>query len=473
MPEKPLQNTGSVSIAMPFNRAFEFFRPTSTSLLSPAADIFMAGGASIVFFIFIHFFLSKELSTYTFSWIAYYLAFLVNYPHFASSYQLLYGDSGKYFFAFRTHWRHALQLWWAGIIMPGLLIAYMVYAFMQGSEQLFGLTVNAMFFLVGWHYVRQIFGCVIILSAAKKVYFSTLERHLIKAPLYTIWFLSFLNANTYGYMNVFHGVSYTTYTLTDQALPAMYGLLTVTTAVFLVMIFAKLWRQKAMMPISAWSAFIAIYLWYIPSLAHPHYFLIIPFFHSLQYLLFVTVYKKNQFAQEEEEETHVHHDSKFFSSQALVIASVVFLVLPIVLSFLVYFAEFFSSFEVLLRQWIGPSIVEGPTKTVGVISALGLLMFATLVGRRFFSHTSFAQLSLFMVQAIILGALLFSLLPTIFDIFATLSGNLAISYNTEIFGTTLYLFIFTIFINIHHYFIDNVLWRRDNPHVKSFLKGNE
>jgi hypothetical protein len=26
-----------------------------------------------------------------------------------------------------------------------------------------------------------------------------------------------------------------------------------------------------------------------------------------------------------------------------------------------------------------------------------------------------------------------------------------------------------IFINVHHYFIDNVLWRQGNPKVKQFL----
>src|SRR5262249_26091780 len=35
-----------------------------------------------------------------------------------------------------------------------------------------------------------------------------------------------------------------------------------------------------------------------------------------------------------------------------------------------------------------------------------------------------------------------------------------VPYDTEIFGATLFLFIFWIFINVHHYFLDNVTWRR-------------
>jgi len=48
----------------------------------------------------------------------------------------------------------------------------------------------------------------------------------------------------------------------------------------------------------------------------------------------------------------------------------------------------------------------------------------------------------------------------------------SISYNQTIFGGTMFMFIFWIFLNIHHYFIDNVIWRRENPDTKRFLFGS-
>jgi hypothetical protein len=430
----------------------------------------MAGGISIVLFIAMHLFIAKSTSTSTLAWVAYYLAFLVNYPHFAASYQLLYGDSGKFFFDFKRHYKHALRLWWAGVVMPLLLLAYLAYAFMQGSAVLFGYTVNAMFFFVGWHYVRQIFGCVIVLSAAKKIFFSPWERRLLQAPLYAIWGLSFVNANTYGYMNVFHGVSYSTFTLTDKVIPALYTLLAVTSALCLGMTIAKYVRQKALLPLSAWAALISIYLWYIPAFSHPHFFLVIPFFHSLQYLLFVTVYKKNQFMEKDTKGARVNE--KRGSERAIAIASTVFLLVPLLLSLYLFYKPYMVSVEKTLRQGISSMLSVAPLHMIGVLALWIMLVLMILHVRHSTLKSPAGRLALFIGQATLLGAILFSLAPTVFDALGSFSPSLIVSYNTTIFGSTLFLFLFTIFVNIHHYFIDNVLWRRDNPCVKEFLKGN-
>ena len=44
-------------------------------------------------------------------------------------------------------------------------------------------------------------------------------------------------------------------------------------------------------------------------------------------------------------------------------------------------------------------------------------------------------------------------------------------YDQAVFGPTLALFIAWTFINIHHYFIDNVTWRRENPETRRHLFG--
>ena len=55
-----------------------WFRPAKGTLFSPAADILMAGGASIIFFGVIQLFVSRTGSIFLWSWAVYYAAFIVN-----------------------------------------------------------------------------------------------------------------------------------------------------------------------------------------------------------------------------------------------------------------------------------------------------------------------------------------------------------------------------------------------------------
>lgn len=44
-----------------------------------------------------------------------------------------------------------------------------------------------------------------------------------------------------------------------------------------------------------------------------------------------------------------------------------------------------------------------------------------------------------------------------------------VSYNKEIFGPSAFFYISWIFINIHHYFIDSIMWRKGNMDVMQYL----
>lgn len=67
----------------------------------------------------------------------------------------------------------------------------------------------------------------------------------------------------------------------------------------------------------------------------------------------------------------------------------------------------------------------------------------------------------FALTGIMLGALGFWLIPELL--------NSLVPYDQTVFGAKLFLFIFWIFINVHHYFIDNVIWRRDNQEANQYL----
>jgi len=45
----------------------------------------------------------------------------------------------------------------------------------------------------------------------------------------------------------------------------------------------------------------------------------------------------------------------------------------------------------------------------------------------------------------------------------------AAPYDRGVWGAGLFLFMIFMFINIHHYFIDNVIWRKENDEVRQYL----
>jgi hypothetical protein len=71
------------------------------------------------------------------------------------------------------------------------------------------------------------------------------------------------------------------------------------------------------------------------------------------------------------------------------------------------------------------------------------------------------RLVAFFALSFVLGYCMFWQAP------AWLDANVA--YDKQVFGPSLFFFLFWIFINVHHYFMDTVMWRKGNPEVKRHL----
>lgn len=76
-------------------------------------------------------------------------------------------------------------------------------------------------------------------------------------------------------------------------------------------------------------------------------------------------------------------------------------------------------------------------------------------------NTSMAGLVRFMLIGGLLGAAGFWIAPHILDSMA--------GYDRAVFGSTMFIFIGWTFINIHHYFIDSVIWRQENGDVRRYM----
>lgn len=339
------------------------------TLVSRWGDILMNGGLSVLTFLVLALLLPADARPpAAFSSVVAILAILVNFPHFLLSYQLLYWDN-----------RHRLlarpDLIWAAFIAPGLIIGGLIVFIASMNVLALGYLVRLMFFLVGWHYVKQSYGVLIVSSALRRVYFTKLEKRWMLVNLYAVWALGWLTSQTSGRMGDYFGVSYSRFDVPEWIEPVGYVLIAITFAGAAYQLWRKYRRDGSRPPASGWVAVAAIYVWSLPFAYHPAFYLFIPMFHSLQYLPFVYGLRRGKTANDD-------------------------------------------------RGWLWG------------------------VGGYF-------------AVAIALGWSAFEGTP------ATLDDNLRIAFPGS--GPFVFLFSAHIFLNIHHYFIDNVLWKNDNPDVSRNL----
>lgn len=85
---------------------------------------------------------------------------------------------------------------------------------------------------------------------------------------------------------------------------------------------------------------------------------------------------------------------------------------------------------------------------------------ATLVsntgGQVTFSRAQ-ARFTTYIASAIVFGMVAFLMVPAALDIY--------VPYDHAMFGDRLFMVAIWVFINIHHFFIDNAMWRKENPHT--------
>ncbi|MFN7729352.1 MAG: hypothetical protein ACK5P7_09375 [Bdellovibrio sp.] len=352
-----------------------------TSLLGKNLDLLMVGGLSLFLFLCFHFFLNENADTTKLAILMYYLSLVINWPHFMLSYQLLYWDK-------RTELVKKPTYLWAAIIAPIILIGVFGLGFSRNDDVVFSLMVHVMFLTVGWHYVKQVFGTIVVTSSVKSFYLSKLERYALLTNLYSIWGLSFVGGQLDHREADFFGIKYDLLGFSPKILLAAYALVFVTGVIAVGLLVWRYIREGRSISRVGWVSYVALLAWYLPFAGHRHFYYMVPFFHSLQYLLFVGALKKNQWGATALRPTDFERRKSLFFN--------------------------------------------------------GLLYFGA---------------------AIVTGLLVFHWIPTGLDErMPEWNANAAV-----LWSPTIFMGVFQLFINIHHYFIDNVLWRSDNADLKKYL----
>lgn len=362
-------------------------------LLSSSLDLWAAGLGSILVLALSFLLIEKSASTNSLGWTAYYLGFVINWPHFVMSYQLLYANTRK---SFRKP-----QFLWAAFLCPLLLAGSFVWIMSQGSAQWMEWMIRLMFLSVGWHYAKQSFGISLVFCHFKKYRLSTGFKRALKASLIGTWLLNWSISNKALHAHDFYGFTYTQLGISPVIGYTFYAFLALSVLAVIYYGLRHYFKTGMTPPKAAVITWVAMILWYLPVLYHPAFFLFVAFFHSLQYILFVSAYRK---------EKVLHEELLRASSQD-------------------------ESFAVSSEKEQAP-----PQER--------------LRQRVFFRHLSFYALSIGLGYVIFLG------LPNLLD------G--AFPQNQFSQGA-FFLASFTLFINIHHYFVDNVIWRKGFGDMQTYL----
>ncbi len=321
------------------------------------------------------------------------VAHLINHPHFAHSYQIFYrGFRTK---AFTAQLGRDMQMRYivSGLVVPAALIAFFAYCMATGDSRLMGYGANAMALFVGWHYVKQGYGMLMVDAALKRQYFTAPEKKILLVNSYAVWMAAWLGFNDIVSEHQLWGLQYYSFDVPDPIVVAASAVAIATGAAAAWMLAAR-WRSTKRLPVNGVVAyFVSLYVWLMFGAINPLWVLVVPALHSMQYMVvvwrFQTNYEKSQLATP---------DYK-----------------------------------------------------------------ANSLARQIFGSNHIGHLAIFAVGGIIVGFIGFWGLPAMLEV--------AMPYDQAIFGATLFMFVAWIFINVHHYFLDTVMWRRENPDTKRYLFG--
>jgi len=225
----------------------------------------------------------------------FYGAHVINDPHFAVTYLLFYERARARAFGGDFEPLQRVRYLLAGLMVPVALVGWAGTALATRSAYSLGLLIQTMFFLVGWHYVKQGFGVMTVLAARRGVRFSPHERLAILAHCYAGWAYAWASPYDPGKEVEEKGVVYTT-------IAHPHGLERVTLVVFLasaVWLFGVLvqkWRRERRLPILTplVALLSSVWIWSIYSSIDPLVVYAIPALHSVQYLYFVWLLKGNE-----------------------------------------------------------------------------------------------------------------------------------------------------------------------------------
>lgn len=361
--------------------------------LSSGAEFLLVGGATLFVMpalTILRLALGLDDAELAVGFLFFHAAYVINDPHFAVTYLLFYRDARARAFGDALSGVQRLRYWLAGAVAPIGLIAWAAVALSRRSAASLGWMIQLMFWLVGWHYTKQGFGVLAVLSARRGGRFSSLERGVFLAHSFAGWAYAWASPSDPGrlleekgivFRSLAHGPAVELVTLCIFLLSALGVIATLV---------ARLLSGQRLPPLGPLLGYlITIWIWTIFTSVEPLLVYVIPALHSVQYLYFVWLIRYNEAKASE-----------------------------------------------------GPPLFGKPASVrVGALA----------------------------VAALGLGLVLFHLAPSVIDDVVVTRAWRASDPTGYMGVTPFFAAIYTV-VNIHHFFMDTVIWRRENAETR-FLRA--
>lgn len=361
-------------------------------LFGPVVDFLCLGGSSLLVLPILALLPAVEFEA-RLAGLMLLVAHLVNHPHFAHSYQIFYRGYAKK--AFSPSLGRAMQARYlfAGLIGPVLLAAFLAYGALAADLRLLGYGANLMSLAVGWHYVKQGYGMLMVDAALKRRFLDDRTKKILLVNCYAVWLATWVSFNLAISKEDLWGLAYYSFAL-PQPLAFATGLAAGLTSAVSVWALAMHWKAKGSLPTNGIVAYgVSLYLWMLFVTVDPLWVFVVPALHSLQYLVVVWRYQLN-----------------------------------------------YETAKLAAGGKPGGSLI-----------------------RSVFGAKPAAQMAVFVLTGGLLGYLGFWGIPMV--------AEDLVPYDRQAIAGSLFLFVFWVFINVHHYLLDNVMWRRENPDTKLYLFG--
>jgi hypothetical protein len=166
-------------------------------LFNPWVDFLCLGGGSLIVFALATVLMPREDSTNAMvSTVMMAIANFVNHPHFAHSYQIFYNGYRRNAFGRNIPRDLRYRYAFAGMVVPALLVGFFLFCWLAGKPRLLGLGGNVMVFLVGWYYVKQGYGMLMVESVLKRRFFTDTQKKPLLINAYVVWVFPGCSATT-------------------------------------------------------------------------------------------------------------------------------------------------------------------------------------------------------------------------------------------------------------------------------------
>lgn len=226
--------------------------------------------------------------------LAFHAAHVINDPHFAVTYLLFYGDAKRCALDPLTAPAQRLRYVLAGVVTPLVLVAWAGWALASQQAAPLGVLVQLMYLAVGWHYGKQGFGVLSVLSARAGVSFTPRERHVLLGHVYAAWAFAWASPPLPAGEYVERGVIYEAAARPPWLMWMLGGVLAISVVAMIGVLGAKLRRERSLpwWPLCAYLA--TLWLWGIGSALDPLVRYVIPALHAVQYFFFVALLRWNE-----------------------------------------------------------------------------------------------------------------------------------------------------------------------------------